>query len=828
MKKIDTGLFLDDFESEAKAHIEKIEAAFLDPAAPTATPGFVNTVFRAVHSLKGTAGFFSLKKIVAVAHELENVFSQLKEGRLRLSDELTDAVLAGVDCLRVLVDNLTNDDAVDIDGVLALFRDYSAKPAPQPKDGEQAMTPGLVSPEVVQSLKDAARFGHKLYYIRVGYDRSLGKYYKHPEGIIANILSVGTIAALAVDGNITDVRERPAEQLVKALTALDTATLEFCSASVLEHELFSIAIEIDKKFIRHIPKETFHEGEAKPERPEQPAANIAPAERDFSLRLGISTINGLMDLANEMILTRNRLFSSVAENARHIAGLAPILHDVARLTNEMQEKVMQTRMQPVGTLFGKFPRIVRDTAKSLGKDVQVEIVGDDVMLDKYLLDALADPITQIVKNSVDHGIEPPARRKALGKSEKGTITLSALMRDGFAVMEISDDGAGIDVSALRKKALAAGIITQEKLDTMSDEESARLIFEPGISTATRVTNLSGRGVGMDIVKTNIERLGGRADISSFPGTGTTMRLQTPLSLSVIGALIVAANGIRYAVPETAVERIVRPGSHSHRLDTLNGSLVLSFDGGIIPAFTVEGIAAAALSRPAPYLAVPDTCKCVVLKASGRTFALVADSVLETIRTLIKPLPFFFKDCPIYSGVTVLGDGRAITILDAEGIARLMSLDAFAQEAPAVSAEGDGDGGHGRQALIFKCSGAEYYALWAENISRIEVISPRDIQQIGKARYVNVGGKTIRVVRPENYAPVQKRAHNAEKLYLITVNHSSAPLGFLSSKVLDLVTDSFHVETDRLKGDFVLGTGVYREKVLVFLDSRAIAEKAAGI
>jgi len=872
---MDAGLFLDDFEAEARSHIEKIETAFLDIDALSDNPDLINSLFRTAHSLKGTAGFFSLDKIVTVAHELESVFSQVKDGSLAITEEITDIVLQCVDYLKDLVDNIRSEDIVDTKNLVETLKTYSvADPKKSDENAEKIAMPfDCGDQETKKELKNAARHGHKIYYVNIGFNRSLGKYYKRPDGMIDNILSIGNILEAVVNGDVSKIIKDAApagltKKITDALAECDTSTLELLVTSVLELELFSIAIEIDKKNIRLLPKEIASQGEEseKPEKPVKserpakyekskagpeprqksgPAKTEEPAEHErayrssparetsFSIRLDVSSINNLMDLANEMILTRNQLLSAVSGYKKSIAGLTPILHDMNRLTSEIQEKVMLTRMQPINVIFGKFPRIIRDTAKALNKDIQIEILGGDVTLDKYLLDALTDPITQLVKNSADHGLEHAERRAELDKPPKGKITLNAYTRDGSAIIEVTDDGSGIDLDSLKLKCIERGIANEEELSAMSKNDVFALIFEPGISTAKRVTNLSGRGVGMDIVRTNIEKLGGSIEIDSEVDIGTTIRLKMPLTLSVIRTLIVTIDSVQYAAPEINVERIVRiwKDTPSRRLEKINKSLVLSLNGRIIPVVTMNEIDAKARGREPPSGEAEillersrrgDVVKCLVLRAGDRTFALLIDDAVETEETLVKALPVYLQSCLCYSNVTVLGNGNAITILDAEGILRLMGIEAA--EKNIADEKIIKDTADEKQVIVFKCSGKEYFALETSEISRIETVSPANFQEIGENRFINLAGETVRIIRPEDFAPVKKRDYAEEKLYLLTLKKSASPIGLLVGKVLDKVEKAFKLDTDRLYSDFIFGTSVFNEKILIFLNPTAIAEE----
>jgi len=858
LKNIETDLFLNDFVTEAKAHVEKLEAAFLDVDQLDGDFQTMNSVFRAAHSLKGTAGFFSLRKIVTVAHELESLLLHIQEGKLSIQDDIVDIVLQSVDCLNELIDNTGDDSGIFTDDVVSRLREYSQLEE-QEEEPEAKKTPfDFENEDTRQALQNAVKHGHKIYYVHIEFNKGLGRLYNNPKELIDNFFSVGTVTEAIIktrdeiDGRKVILKDEDvdaiSEQIVNELAGGSTSDLELLVTSILDFELFSIAIEIDKSQIRLLHRETIFGAEAKPgepagkhdaaEKSKSPKKALEQDDSNFFIRLDISVINGLMDLANEMILTRNQLFSSISGYEKTITGLLPILHDLNRLTSEIQEKVMYTRMQPISVVFNKFPRIIRDTAKSLGKEIIVEIPTNDVTLDKYLLEALTDPITQIVKNSADHGIEQNERRIKLGKPPKGIISLNAYMRDGYAIIEVADDGGGIDALALKRKALERGVASEEALAEMSRSEIFALIFEPGISTARKITNYSGRGVGMDIVKTNIENLGGSIEIESEVDVGTKMRLKVPLTLSVIRSLIVTIDSISYAVPEINVERIVRVwnDSSTKRIEKINKSLALIIDGRIIPVVTMKeienkskGIETTTVDDILEQSNNSGVIKCLVLTSGGRCFALLIEDALETEQVLVKPLPVYLQGCMCYSNVTVLGSGQAVMILDAEGIMRYMGVENFEEEALRMLSDADTalheerEDENRKQIMLFNCSGNEYYAVDIEDISRIEVIDPADIQEVGKGFFINIAGETVRIVRPEDYSPVNKQDYTEDVLHVLNLKRSLSPVGLLIRKVIDKVDDVFVLDSGQVYSNFIQGTSAYDEKVLIFLNTAAIAE-----
>ncbi|MCL2763900.1 MAG: chemotaxis protein CheA [Treponema sp.] len=858
----DTSIFLGDFEAEARIHIEKIETAFLDISVFSDDLKLMNSVFRAAHSIKGTAGFLSLEKIVAITHELENILSHIKDDVLIINEEIADIVLQSVDCLKELLDHLHNDDEICIKKIIKTLKDYTQNKNNDAENfeslsvasGTEAHIPFNFNDEHTEkTLRNAAKRGQKIYYVNINFNRSLGKYYKNPSGMIENIISIGSIVQAIVssggtagsDGKKLENSDNAAftEELINTLKEHDTSTLEILATSILELSLFQKAVGVDKSNIFLLPKKTVFGEEAEEKAimtnqvpafvPKSKQNSKSSRDNNLSIRLDITDINKIMDLANELILVRNQLFSAVANHKKSIPGFAPLLHDVNHLTSEIHERIMFTRMQPISVILNKFPRIIRDTAKALNKDITVNILRDDITLDKYLLEELTDPITQLVKNSTDHGMESAQQRAAAGKPVKGTITLDAYMRDGSAIIEVIDDGAGIDINALKNKAVERGIVTEEMLASMPESEVYNLIFKPGISTAKQVTNLSGRGVGMDIVKTNIEKSGGSIEIESEPGHGTTVRLKMPLTLSVINTLIVNIDSISYAVPELNVEHIVRICNNtvSIRLEKVNKSLVLIYNELIIPVITMNEIEAKAKNtQPVSadevlekYMAASVT-KCLVLKSDGKRFALLIDNALDTEQVLVKPLPIYLQNCPCYSSVTVLGNGKAVTILNAAGIMRFMGIEDIQKDAAqqfSLTVDKYKKTGNEKQILIFKCSGKEYFTVDMRDISRIELVKSKDIQEINNEYFINITGITWRVVRPENYVPVFKQDYTEEKLYVLTLKNSTSSIGLLVRNVLDKTDEEFTLDNKQIYSDFIFGTGVYNEKILIFLNPAAI-------
>jgi two-component system chemotaxis sensor kinase CheA len=422
---------------------------------------------------------------------------------------------------------------------------------------------------------------------------------------------------------------------------------------------------------------------AAPPAPDAPATDDAarPRAADESIRVDVGHLERLMNLVGELVLARNQILQQ--PDVQRDQALGTICGRLSNLTTELQEAVMKTRMQPVGTVWSKIPRMVRDLARACGKQARLEMDGGETELDRTLVEAIKDPLTHVVRNCVDHGIEAPAVRTAAGKPIEGTLGLRAYHEAGQVIVEIADDGAGIDVARVREKAVRRGLVTPAQAERMSDRELCQLIFLPGFSTREEVTHVSGRGVGMDVVRTNIERIGGTVDLQNRPGLGMTLRMRLPLTLAIIPVLIVRSGGQRFAVPQASLLELV--AVESSRVERLYGAPVLRLRGELLPLVDLCGVLRL---EPAP--ADPETRHIVIVQFDGRTFGLLVDAIDDTQEIVVKPLNSLLKSLACYSGATILGDGEVALILDVPGLATRARLEhpdiAAADDAAAAKAD----------------------------------------------------------------------------------------------------------------------------------------------
>jgi two-component system chemotaxis sensor kinase CheA len=514
----------------------------------------------------------------------------------------------------------------------------------------------------------------------------------------------------------------------------------------------------------------------------------APEPRSETVRVSVSTLERLMALVSELVLARNQLVDR-ARGVEHDAFEQP-LQRLTSVTTELQHGVMKARMQPIGRLFSSLPRIVRDLSAELGKKIEVTASGGDTELDRQLVAIVRDPLTQLIRNAVAHGVETPERRRAAGKPETGAIGVRAYQDAGSIVVEVCDDGAGLDISAIRAKAVARGLAREAEVACMSDAEAARFIFAPGFSTAAEVTALSGRGVGMDVVRENIESIGGAASVVSRPGQGAAFLLKIPLTLAIAPALIAQSAGERFALPQDGVVEAHELGQHGARLETTQGAPVLICHRGVIPARDLRDILKIG---PAPQER-PAAAYAVVLKVGTALFCVLVEEIVEVLDIVVKPLPAKLARIGMYSGVTVLGDGAALLILDASGLARSFGIEksdglrAFEGPAPALARPGC--------VVLFRCGDRRLRAAPAALVARVDRIRACDMRRVGGERTARLGGRLVPLLDARALRWGESAFEHADAdlaLPVLVLGEGARMAGLVVDEIVDVVEAELTVE-----------------------------------
>jgi len=719
---------LQGFIEESLEHLADIENDLLsiEEGGADIDEELVNKVFRAAHSIKGGAGFMGLTAIQELSHASENVLGLIRSKKLIPNPEIINVLLLASDQLRRMIEDVQNSNGVDISAHL----DPLNAIAEGTFGHSQPAQPAKQTPAVEKAAPPPAE----------------------AEQPVAE-------AAIPAPGK-EPVPEPELEVELEA--ALEEEPPEPDDPDRLENEdIIPIA-------------------------PARGANTVQDGERrssgkvETSIRVNVSLLDSLMTLAGELVLSRNQLLQTIGTD--DFRNAEAVGQRIDLITSELQEAIMLTRMQPIGNVFNKFPRVVRDLSKKLGKKIDLTIVGKDVELDKTIIEAINDPLTHLIRNSVDHGIELPSDRKKMGKSETGIVILKAYHEAGQVVIEIRDDGKGIDGDALAASAVNKGLLTADQVKVMSEKEKVNLIFLPGFSTAAKVTDVSGRGVGMDVVKTNLDQLGGHVDIISEVGHGTTISIKLPLTLAIIPCQIIMTGGERYAIPQVNLEELLRiPATQvKERVERVGDAEVVRLRGNLLPLIRLSDViglertywddkeqafkkdrremisdrrskssplfGTSDKSEPEPpkvatrsvidrRYAAASALNIVVVSTGSMKYGLVVDRLLDSEEIVIKPLGRHLQQCKGYAGATIMGDGRIALILDVANLARmanLTSLDGTDRAAElahsleeAIKAKKD------KQALlIFRSSESEQFAVPLNQVERIEKIKATDIENLG--------------------------------------------------------------------------------------------------
>ncbi len=561
----------------------------------------------------------------------------------------------------------------------------------------------------------------------------------------------------------------------------------------------------------------------------------APSVAETSIRVDVRLLDTLMDEVGELVLARNRImqFATHQQNRDVIAAYQRL--DL--ITSELQEGVMKTRMQPIGTIWNKFPRVVRDLARDCGKQVNLNMEGQETELDRTLIEAIRDPLTHLVRNAVDHGIETPETRRAAGKSETGTLFLRAFHEGGQVNIGISDDGGGIEPQRIVQRALECHLITEGQAAQLSDREILDLIFAPGFSTAKTVTNVSGRGVGMDVVKTNIERINGTIDIQSQVGHGSTIRIKIPLTLAIIPALIIRCAGDRYAIPQASLIELVRlEGDQAHRkIETIQGAPVYRLRGKLLPLVFLQDELAVAADATSTRREDDDNhvINIVVLQADERQFGLVVENVLDTEEIVVKPLEKQLKDMvAVFAGATIMGDGNVALILDVLGLAqRSRVLSERRQALPTdLSSRERGRIANYQTLLLFESPTGQRMALPLSRVTRLEKFAWADVERSGPCEVVQYWGQVMPLIHLSKclsgeellLSPTDPADREQESLEVVALTTQSRSIGLVVGHILDTVEDEFEIQPLRSRAG-VIGTVVVQGRVTELLDLDAIVQ-----
>src|SRR5271155_5637027 len=763
-------------------------------------------VFRTIHTIKGTCGFLGFNKLEKVAHVGENLLTRLRDGQLTLNPEITTALLGMVDAVRQMLKEIGStgqDGDADYPELRETLTRLQAPAAasvarapvptaasdlkPLPRVEAAAPTPTKENPPAPSEPAAPAATEPPKKKDDTPRKPSRGK-------IGGLLVERGVVQAADIARALEEQEHGDRRRLGEILVALGLAKME---------DVLAAQQTLDAK-----PRD------AAPE----------------TIRVGVNLLDKLMTLVGELVLARNQLMQLT--NNLENTGLQAVSERMNLIATELQEQVMKTRMQPIGIIWGQFPRTVRDVALGCGKEVAIEMEGKETELDKTIIEAIKDPLTHLVRNSVDHGIELPEDRVKAGKDRSGRLTLRAFHEGGQVNIEISDDGAGLNAERIRKKAVERGLISAEQAARLPEREIFNLIFLPGFSTAEKITNVSGRGVGMDVVKTNVEKIGGTVEVQSTLGQGTTVRVKIPLTLAIIPALVVTCGGDRYAIPQVSLLELVRlkPDQVSTGIELVHGAPVYRLRGRLLPLLYLSS--QLKLAADTSGTAKGDgAVNIVVVHAEDRRFGLVVDQINDTEEIVVKPLRKQLKTVKTFAGSSIMGDGKVALILDVLGLAQRASLVTETRDRAMTQkvAEASATEGEKQTFLLFAGPGDSRMAIPLSTLARLEVFPVAQVEMSGTQWVTQYRGQILPLIRLS--VVMEERRNNlrilqaapmpdAAPIQVLVVHHESRSFGLVVERILDIVEDRADVRSAASRSA-VLYTVVIADRVTELLDIPAI-------
>ncbi len=751
---------LSEFLTETNESLDVIDVELVKFEQEPNNAKILDNIFRLVHTIKGTCGFLGLPRLEALAHAAETLMGKFRDG-VAIMPGAVSLILNTIDRIKEILEKLERNEGVE----------------PEGSDDDLISQLELMSTSADQVLSDNSPA-----------DEGAADDDALPEQTIERPLRVGEVSL---------------DELERAFRETET-----------EVELPVAAAEPTPP-----PAPSAATSDNKGKEAEKTDSSAGKSVSNQSIRVAVETLEHLMTMVSELVLTRNQLLEIVR---RHEESEFKVpLQRLSNVTAELQEGVMKTRMQPIGNAWQKLPRIVRDLSQELEKPIELEMIGADTELDRQVLELIKDPLTHMVRNSADHGLEMPADRRKVGKPDKGTITLSAYHEGGHIIIEVKDDGRGLDVERIKAKAFDRGLATEAELEQMSDQQIHKFVFQAGFSTASAVTSVSGRGVGMDVVRNNIELIGGSIDLRSVVGKGTAFVIKIPLTLAIVSTLIVEAAGDRYAIPQLSVVELVRVQMNSeHKIERIKDTPVLRLRNKLLPLMHLSQLLDVADGREGLEAIEDDNGFIVVMQVGNQTFGVVVDGVFHTEEIVVKPMSSMLRNLTMFSGNTILGDGSVIMIIDPNGVASAMASHATSavveqqdEEAEAENRLRASVGGQSAiSMLLFRAGSPEPKAIPLSLVTRLEEFEVNKIERSNGRDLVQYRGALMPLIYID-----AGQAHRSEGTQpMLVFSDTGRSMGLVVDEIVDIVEDHMHIEVGSDRPG-VLGSAIIKERATEVID-----------
>ena len=840
-----------EFLAESYEYLDMLDQDLMALEHNPSDASILAKIFRALHTIKGTGGFLEFDNLVAIAHAGESLLDDLRNGHIEVNDDIVSSLLELTDAIRNVLKEI---EQTGRDGEALYTELIKAIEALQGASGESADAD-------LEQLPDAELEEDVLEYLHEGFElladaeklfeqeRPSAEDLNHlkedlnPFIISTNFLSylklVRVLAGFRKD--LAHIEREPtayeaSRSRLRAIVAVIRKALNYIKKFGEEtEEDYSNLIEA---FLATSDVAPAAVKEPDPGTPEVAAIQPVVAEQqrikkdpptpgtmpENTIRVNVNLLDTLMNLVGELVLARNQILQLTSDETS--VALTKSTHNLNLITTELQENVMKTRMQPLDTIFRKLPRVVRDLAKSCDKRVRVVLEGADTELDKTIIEAIKDPLTHIVRNAVDHGVELPDVRTDQGKPATGTLSIQAFHEGGKVIIEVSDDGAGIDPEKIKANALEKGMISPSQANSMSERDILSLVFAPGVSTAKEVSNISGRGVGMDVVRTHVERIGGTLDLTSKPGKGTTLKIKIPLTLAIIPALVVKVNEDRFVLPQVNLLELVRlEGSRSRRgIEYIKETPVYRLRGTLLPLVHLArelDITEKTILEDT----TSDVIHIVVLQAEDQQFGLIVDEIIDTEEVVVKPLSKLIKDVPVLAGSTIMGDGKIALILDVVGLAKhgcVMQNQELIQIRQRAS-RNNLQQTDAHFLLLGRIQTDQRIAIPLSMIARLEEIEASIIETVDDQEVVQYRNQLMPLIRLEKALglPASPVSEESGLLQIVVCQKNQLMVGVILSEIIDIVEEQVPIEN--AKG-FVQSASIIQDKATKIINIQGILEE----